>query len=170
MVHRMFTSVTRLPDWYYIIYTIGGIKCQSAHRYHTYNWNRHSQWMSGCTKNYFSWKESFVVKTTCVFQVHSIQRQDSWRMVVQGTRQGERMSLGRHHQRRDQSSRTDSWCTQSEPETWIPQTKGAQTWRPTPNRKELATIEQCREEFRHTWILNRWSTKGLEFHLQEWKG
>ena len=27
----MFTSVTRLPDWYYIIYTIGGIKCQSAH-------------------------------------------------------------------------------------------------------------------------------------------
>ena len=31
MVHRMFTSVTRLPDWYYIIYTTGGIKCQSAH-------------------------------------------------------------------------------------------------------------------------------------------
>ena len=27
----MFTSVTRLPDWYYIIYTMGGIKCQSAH-------------------------------------------------------------------------------------------------------------------------------------------
>ena len=31
MVHRMFTSVTRLPDWYYIIYTTVGIKCQLAH-------------------------------------------------------------------------------------------------------------------------------------------
>ena len=29
----MFTSVTRLPDWYYIIYTLGGIKCQSAHTF-----------------------------------------------------------------------------------------------------------------------------------------
>ena len=30
----MFTSVTRLPDWYYIIYTMCGIKCQSAHKNH----------------------------------------------------------------------------------------------------------------------------------------